>query len=54
MAAFITVPAQIEAVKLDIQARGNLPPGFDIDTWLQEWLKPSIQRLHESARRSGA
>ena len=43
MAAVIPVPAQIEAVKREIQARieaqDDSPPGFDIDLWLQEWLR---------------
>ena len=43
MTAFIPVPAQIEAVKRDLQAvldaQGDVPAGFDIDTWLQDWLQ---------------
>jgi hypothetical protein len=43
MATVIPVPAQIEAVKRDIQARleaqEDSPLGFDIDLWLQDWLQ---------------
>lgn len=42
MTTVIPVPAQIEAVKRDIQTRieaqEDSPPGFDIDLWLQDWL----------------
>lgn len=42
MATVIPVPAQLEAVKREIQtqleAQGDTPPGFDIDNWLQDWL----------------
>ena len=43
MNAFIPVPAQIEAVKWEIQelldAQGDVPAGFNIDAWLEEWLQ---------------
>lgn len=43
MAIHTPVPAQIEAVKREIQeqieAQGDSLPGFDIDTWLQGWLQ---------------
>ncbi len=43
MAAPIPIPAQIEAVKREIQAQieaqADSPPGFDMDAWLQEWLQ---------------
>lgn len=43
MATLIHVPAQIEAVKCEIhtqlEAQGDTAPGFDIDLWLQDWLR---------------
>lgn len=43
MTTLIPVPAQIEAVKREIQTRlqaqKDTPPGFDIDLWLQDWLR---------------
>ncbi len=43
MNAFIPIRAQIEAVKLELRAlldaQGNVPAGFNIDDWLQEWLQ---------------
>jgi hypothetical protein len=43
MATIIPVPAQIEAVKREIQTRleaqEESSPGFDIDLWLQDWLR---------------
>lgn len=43
MNAFIPVPAQIEEVKRELQAildaQGDVPAGFNIDAWLQEWLQ---------------
>lgn len=43
MAVLIPIPAQIEAVKREIQAQidaqPDSPPDFNMDAWLQEWLQ---------------